>query len=84
MINSKNSFSDLADCKLNVPAMYHLTGLMVHRGFCGAEGIGVLGGGLLGVCGWGDSECTHCSADVLGFDREVGNVYGECKGMCGN
>ena len=33
----------------------------------------------------GDSEyqCTHCSADVLGFYREVGNACGECRGMCG-
>ena len=33
----------------------------------------------------GDSDycCTHCSADVLGFDREVGNVCGECRGTCG-
>ena len=33
----------------------------------------------------GDSDyhCTHCSADVLGFDREVGNVFGGCRGTCG-
>ena len=33
----------------------------------------------------GDSDycCTHCSADVSGFDREVGNVCGECRGTCG-
>ena len=23
-----------------------------------------------------DYQCTHCSADVLGFNREVGNVWG--------
>ena len=33
----------------------------------------------------GDSDycCTHFSADVSGFDEEVGNVCGECRGMCG-
>ena len=31
-----------------------------------------------------DYQCTHCSTDVLGFDREVGNMYGECRGICGN
>ena len=34
----------------------------------------------------GDSDygCTHCSAVVSGFNREVGNVFGECRGTCGN
>ena len=33
----------------------------------------------------GDSDyrCIHCSVDVLGFDREVGNVCGECRRLCG-
>ena len=31
-----------------------------------------------------DYQCTHYYADVSGFNREVGNVCGECRGMCGN
>ena len=31
-----------------------------------------------------DYQCTHYYADVSGFNREVGNVCGECRGICGN
>lgn len=49
--------------------MYHLTGLMVRVGFRGAEGIGISGEGLSGVCGRGDSESesdSECKSDGEG------------------
>ena len=30
-----------------------------------------------------DYQCTHCSTDVLGFDREVGNACGDDRGKLG-